>query len=192
MHDVETGTWWSHILGQGMRGELEGTLLEPISTSLMTWGTWFETHPDTTVLNMTRARMSVQFDHSRDFYEDLALWVYGWSVGLQKYHVPLSALSAEPVLNATLQGASLVATFDEETTDVRLFSRRVGDRELTFTAAGDGGMRDEQTGTVWDVATGEAVDGTLEGERLDIHLGMLSYTNAWESFFPASVRLPQR
>jgi hypothetical protein len=73
MHDVETGTWWSHILGRGMRGPLEGTQLQPISTSLMSWEAWLEAHPDTT-LNMTRSRMALGgMEHNTDGYDDLSL-----------------------------------------------------------------------------------------------------------------------
>ena len=192
MYDVETGTWWSHILGQAMRGELVGTRLQPISTALMTWDAWRDAHPDTTVLNMSRARMARgSLDHSSDFYTDLSLWSYGWSVGLQRYHVRVAQLEDDRVLNVTIPGANLLAIYSPHTTEVNLYSRRVDGRDLTFISAGQDRIRDEQTSTIWSMSTGEAIEGDLEGERLEVHLGMLSYTNAWESFFPTSVRLPE-
>jgi hypothetical protein len=105
--------------------------------------------------------------------------------------LPISALFGDTLINVTLPGADLVATFAPGSTEVNLYSRRIGDRELTFTSVGEERIRDDQTGTVWDTSTGRALDGNLEGERLPVHLGMLSYTNAWESFFPTSVRLPE-
>ena len=94
-------------------------------------------------------------------------------------------------MNFTIPGANLLATYFPDSTGVNLYSRRVDDRDLTFISTGEDRIRDEQTGTMWSMSTGEAIEGDLEGERLEVHLGMLSYTNAWESFFPTSVRLPE-
>ena len=193
MRDAETGSLWSHIRGEAMQGELTGTKLVPLSTELVTWEAWRTEHPDTTVLNMSRASRFVDqlgLDHSKSFYKDPAQWVYGWTVGFQRYHASLAEIQKQPVMNVTLPRANLLLTFDRESTDINLFSRTVGSRNLTFVPAGAGRIRDDQTGTTWSARTGEAVEGRLKGERLQTHLGMISYTNAWESFYPASRRVP--
>jgi hypothetical protein len=193
MRDAETGSLWSHIRGEAMQGELTGTKLQPLSTELVTWGAWRAEHPETTVLNMSRASRFVEqlgLDHSKSFYKDPTQWVYGWTVGFQRYHTTLADLQQQPVMNVSLPKANFLLTFDPESTDINLFSRRVGDQELTFVPAGGGRVRDQQTGTTWNARTGEAVDGRLKGQRLQTHLGMISYTNAWASFFPESRRVP--
>lgn len=53
------------------------------------------------------------------------------------------------------------------------FDRRVGGRELTFKTSGlllqaNKLMIDDQTGSLWQQATGEAVSGPLQGSRLDL------------------------
>jgi hypothetical protein len=193
MRDVETGSLWSHIRGEAMQGELTGSKLTPLSTELVTWAAWRTEHPATTVLNMTRASRFVDqlgLDHSKSFYKDATQFVYGWTVGFQRYHTLLAALQKQPVMNLTLPRANLLLTFDPDSTDINLFSRRVGSQDLTFAAAGTGRIRDEQTGTTWNARTGEALEGRLKGQRLQTHLGMISYTNAWESFYPSSTRVP--
>jgi hypothetical protein len=114
---------------------------------------------------MTRASRFVDelgLDHSKAFYKDPAQWVHGWTVGFQRYHVSLADVQQQPVDN----------------------------QDLTLVAAGADRVRDQQTGTTWHARTGEAVDGCLKGLRLQTRLGMISYANAWESFFPESRRVP--
>ena len=54
MYDVESNTLWSQFLGQGVRGELAGTLLDTIPLTLTTWKRWVEEHPDTLALSESR------------------------------------------------------------------------------------------------------------------------------------------
>jgi hypothetical protein len=35
MRNVETGSLWSHILGEAMQGDLKGTTLQPLPTELV-------------------------------------------------------------------------------------------------------------------------------------------------------------
>lgn len=93
-------------------------------------------------------------------------------------------------MNLTLPRANLLLTYDPQSTDINLFSRNIDSEALTFVAAGPGRLRDEQTGTMWNARTGEAVEGRLKGQRLHTHLGMIAYTNAWESFYPRGKRVP--
>jgi hypothetical protein len=102
----------------------------------------------------------------------------------------LAELQKQPVRNVSLPRTNLLLTYDPESTDINLFSRRVDGRDLSFVAAGPGRIRDEQTGTIWNARTGEAMEGRLKGQRLPTQLGMISYTNAWESFYPTSRRVP--
>lgn len=192
MWDAETKSLWSHILGEAKDGPMKGTKLEALSTELVTWKQWREQHPDTTVLNLSRVTRWIERgnDYKTSFYKDPSEFVFGWSVGLRRYHVPLDVLTKQPILNVTVANTSLTATFDPESTSLNLFSRRVGNQQLSFVAARPGQMRDEQTGSIWDARTGLALEGRLKGQRLGRHLGMLSYAQAWRIFYPNSTRLP--
>jgi hypothetical protein len=194
MYDADTGTLWSHILGEAMQGALKGTKLEILPSELVTWSAWLKEHPDTTVLNMSRTNIG---DRGRDFTSEWytnpaspSTFVYGWSIGLQRYHVPLEVLIKEPVLNLSQGKTALLLTLDPASTDMNLFVRTLADRELSFAAAHPGRIRDEQTGSVWDLRTGVATEGPLKGQRLPRYFGMLSYREAWLTFYPRSRSVP--
>jgi hypothetical protein len=89
-------------------------------------------------------------------------------------------------LNLSLGKTALLVTFDAESTEAKLFSRTLDGRDLSFVAAQARQMRDEQTGSVWDISAGEAVKGPLKSKRLERRLGMLSYQRAWLTFYPTS------
>jgi hypothetical protein len=59
---------------------------------------------------------------------------------------------------------------------------RVGNRRLTFVVA-DEAFVDEQTGTIWTIA-GVAVNGPLEGRRLEVATALDSFWFAWAAFYP--------
>ncbi|NNF03213.1 MAG: DUF3179 domain-containing protein [Rhodothermales bacterium] len=82
----------------------------------------------------------------------------------------VSALDAEAISRSRRVGSTGV------------FSRRVDGRVLTFKEE-NGGFRDEQTGSVWDV-TGAAVDGPFKGRRMEAipHGDMFSF--AWMVVHP--------
>ncbi len=182
MYDVETNTYWSHIRGEAMQGELKGTKLEMLPSEMLTWEAWRDKHPETTVLNLSRTNRSF----TKEFYRDPASFVYGWSIGFQRYHVSLDALFKQPILNLSLGKTPLLVTFDAESTEAKLFSRTMEGRDLTFAPVRARQMRDEHTGSVWDIMTGEAIAGPLKGKRLERRLGMLSYQRAWLTFYPTS------
>lgn len=186
MYDAETDSLWSHLLGEAMQGELKGTKLEMLPSEMTTWRAWQRDHPDTTVLNLSRTSQ----DFTKEFYTDPSSFVYGWSLALQPYHYPLDAAAKQPILNLTLGKAALTLAFDPDGPEVGLFSRKLGDRELSFVATRPGRMRDEQTGSIWNASTGVALEGPLKGQRLERQLGMFAYSRAWLTFHPRSQSVP--
>jgi len=183
MYDSETGSHWSHILGQAMDGELKGTTLEMLPSEMTTWAAWLEKHPETSVLNMSRTHK----DFTREFYKDAAQWVYGWTIGRKRYHIGIDVLTANPLQDLSLDGEELLVSFDTDSTLAQLFSRRLEGKKLSFTAAEAGQMKDTHTGSLWSVKNGIALEGPMKGKRLESRLGMLSYKRAWNEFYPSSV-----
>jgi hypothetical protein len=61
----------------------------------------------------------------------------------------------------------------------------VGDQDLTFSASSDDLFVDDQTGTAWTLL-GAAVDGPLEGRRLQVAPHANEFWFAWEAFHPDS------
>ena len=182
MLDIETKSLWSHILGLGMAGELKGTRLKTIPADVMTWQAWQKQHPESTVLAMSRTRYR---DYSKDFYRQPERFVVGFVGGAGMRHCSFAMLKKAPLLNVDADGLPVVILFSPESTSVRLFDRRVGDRVLTFTDE-KGELRDEQTDSIWDRNSGIATDGTLKGTHLEAQVGIISFTRTWQTFHPKS------
>jgi hypothetical protein len=62
------------------------------------------------------------------------------------------------------------------------YEPRVGTRRLTFVVR-EGTFVDEQTGSTWSIA-GEAIDGPLDGRRLEVAVALDSFWFAWAAFHP--------
>jgi len=183
MADKETGTEWSHLLGRGMKGPLKGVELEPLPADMTTWAAWKERYPKTTVLNLSRKR---RFNYDKDFYKRPEQFVLGWLIGADSFHVSYATLNKKPVLNLTVAETPVVVTYHADSTSARVFSRKLGDRLLTFEASEGEAMKDEQTGSTWNRATGVATDGALKGNTLEHHVGIPSFKRAWNIFHPES------
>ena len=64
-----------------------------------------------------------------------------------------------------------------------VFDRRVGDRVLTFSAAGNGVFRDVETDSAWNIL-GKATAGELAGAQLTQVPAFDHFWFAWSAFFP--------
>jgi hypothetical protein len=201
MYDRQTDTLWSQFLGVAVAGELQGTRLEPLASTLTDWGTWRRLHPDTIVLDQGGAR----FDPYSRYYEDASAGVLGERItddrlgrkefvlgiqlpGYQKAYA-FRDLSKSPVVNDRVGERDLLVVFDASAATGVAFDRSVDGRELTFDLVTDApgdllGVRDRETGTLWSGLTGEAIEGELAGGQLE----QLTFTQvfwfAWTDFFP--------
>ncbi|MFQ5998791.1 MAG: DUF3179 domain-containing (seleno)protein [Candidatus Bathyarchaeia archaeon] len=51
MYDRKTGSYWSQITGQAIKGELTGLVLRQVPLDTIRWGDWKKLYPDTEVLS---------------------------------------------------------------------------------------------------------------------------------------------
>ncbi len=207
MVDRQTGSWWQQLTGKAIQGELSGTALKLIPVDLMTWGAWKALYPDTLVLSEDTG-----FDHDYDVlpsgvsYTD---WqksdrifhplmkitdtrfraretVLGVQVGDVFKAYPFSNLGELAVLNDEIDGEPVLILFDSKSQIASALSRRVGENILKFEQTAEGGelmIRDENTGSVWDL-DGRATSDGMGGTKLE----KLKYHNAfwfaWADFHP--------
>ena len=80
---------------------------------------------------------------------------------------------------SALDARDITAGKDIGTTGV--YQRTVEGEVLTFTAAGDGTFRDEQTGSTWDIF-GKALEGPLAGESLESIAHVDTFWFVWSAF----------
>ena len=180
MVDKETGSLWSHLLGESMRGELKGTLLETLPGTIMTWAVWKKAYPETTVLGLDRTAR----EFVKEFQETPGRFVLGLRSIKSAKAYPFEALEKERVVNDTFEEAPMVVLYDRESTGGRAFSRQLEERTLTFVWK-EGAIVDEETGSTWTMS-GECEEGSLKGKRLKEIPAIPSFAKAWSQFYPKS------
>jgi hypothetical protein len=203
MYDHRTNTLWSQLVAEAVKGAYHGERLELFPSVMTSWGEWRERYPKTRVLSAERLGLLADdvVDPYVGYYSngiagltgqadtDTALnpkeLVVGLTVGEFSRAYPISEVRRLGTINDTLGEAPLLLVLDEGLESIIVFRRITGEQELTFSAAqGDGLLRDEETGSLWEITTGQAIAGPLEGQRLPRLAGPLVFWFAWSEFQP--------
>ena len=201
MYDHQSNTLWSQFLSRGVKGPLVNQALEIVPAVQTTWQQWLNLHPDTLVLDK---RGSYQGDTYEGYYRGGSAGILGEAnkdkrlpskelvlgmvvAGLAKAY-PFSVISDQTVINDHFAGDPVVVTFEPISESGAAFDRRLDGKTLNFEPAeGRGGvalMQDLETGSLWQVLTGQAVDGPLFGQRLERLPSHYSFWFAWSDFHP--------
>lgn len=197
MYDRQTETLWSQLLGEAVEGELIGTKLEFVPSWMTTWEQWKEMHPDTVALD--KGFRTGKRDTYDSYYASGSTGVIGETLQDDRLYVkefitgvelddaaiayPFSVLNNEPVVNDSFAGMELLVVFDANTAATAVFDRTVNGQLLTF--AGDGfTLTDVETGSTWDIFSGEATDGPLAGTQLERIKSTTSFWFGWKDFHP--------
>jgi hypothetical protein len=181
MEDVETGTLWSHFLGEAMYGPLKGKTLVVLPSTVTDWGSWKEQHPETTVITLERTNR----DFTPDYYDNSADFLIGVADDVDARAWPFDQLVKQPVVNDEFAGEPLVVKFDVSNSTATLWRRRVDDQVLDFLIE-NGDLIDRQSHSVWDGLSGRAISGPLKGKQLMQLPARLSYRRTWLDFYPDS------
>jgi len=202
MYDRQTSTLWSQLLGEAVEGELIGTKLEFLPSWMMTWEEWVELHPETVALD--KGYRGARDPYERGYYNSPSAgvigetftddrlyvkeFVIGVNVGDAAVAYPFSVLNETPVVNDLVEGTPVVVVFDVEGASGAVYGRQVGDQTLTF-AAGNNPFEliDEETGSVWDGLSGEAISGALAGESLLRQKSTTVFWFGWKDFHPQTL-----
>lgn len=184
MRDRETETLWSHLLGEAMEGPLEGTKLEVIPSVMTTWADWKERYPETSILAMSRTAGGYdesQWDRPRRFVFGIVGEKNGDSPA-----VSLRKLQKEGVVIVETRSSEYVFTHLAKGGSVQVFRTTLEGTSYTFQSSDNVTMTDRDTNSIWSRETGEAISGTSKGKQLEQIAGTLSFTQAWETFYPDS------
>lgn len=97
--------------------------------------------------------------------------VMSFTAGGETHAYPVGAMGYHHIVNDMVGGAPIAATYCTVCHTGIVWNRVLEGRSLTFRLAGihDGNalLRDEQTKSVWQQSTGEAIFGPLRGKRLE-------------------------
>jgi hypothetical protein len=189
MYDHQTESLWSHILGQAIGGEFQGTQLTFIPALQTSWQNWKELHPDTLVVSPAlfgSDGYASYYISSREGVvgrgafgggperEDTIRskeYVVGVRLAGEARAYPFSVLNKERVVNDRVGDIPVAVFFDKSTVSAAVFDRRLkgeDDIVLTFEATDSPRVaRDADTQSEWDVLTGTAISGPLAGTQLE-------------------------
>jgi Protein of unknown function (DUF3179) len=207
MYDHQTDSLWSHVAGQAITGPMQGTKLTMLPATRTDWATWKQLHLETLVIEPLKSlyRRNYSVDPYEGYYysqetgvigtrrEDQRLNPKAFVIGLrldgQVKAYPFTRLSKAPVVNDTVANTPVVVVFRERNATGMVFSRRVGERVLTFTPGPASAterltMKDAETGSVWSGLDGRALAGPLKGKRLAQISATYAFWFAWKDYYP--------
>lgn len=178
MYDKATGSLWSQVAGEAIHGPHEGDALTVVTSSMVRWSAWTDTHPDTRAMERPRRPDGRDICSCPPFTDlDPARLLHGIAIDGQVLAFPHDTLRDEGVARVDLAGRSLVATYRGDA--VHVFD--VGDREIV--RAGNGTWLVDGEDRRYHPVTGEALDG---GENLTLIPGKTTLSERWELFHPDS------
>lgn len=207
MYDHQTDSLWAHFTGAAINGPFAGTKLEILPAIHTTWERWKELHPNTLLLEGGIHYLFEGFDAYEFYYKSSSAGVLGetrsddrlykkeFVLGLvidgKAKAYAFGDLNDHPVVNDSFAGQGLVVTFDPKSATGGIFSREVAGRTFTFRpkdslVPGSPLMVDNETGSLWLMLTGEAIEGELKGTELERIPSNYAFWFAWKDWHPST------
>ena len=165
---------WSQPIGEAIAGPRKGQRIELLPSSLTTWASWRDAHPNTLALDAAARQGGFALEDMVvvvDFASDAAAY-------------PIADLQRGEIANDVVAGAPIAVLVDPADGEFwRVFSRTLDDRTVTLFRQGDD-VLDVETGSVWDPRLGIARTGPLAGEVLDLLPGFTAFPSDFSTFWP--------
>jgi hypothetical protein len=213
MYDRQTETWWQQFTGQGIVGRHAGEQLDFAASQVISFADFAAEFPSGQVLARPPVSRNYGANPYTGYDSTTQPFLFRGEIderlpatervagvvlpGTVKAY-PFTQVTAAGAINDDAGGTPLVVFHKPGTASaldagaiaegrdvgsVAVFDRRIGDRTLTFTAAGDGTYTDAETGSSWNIV-GEAISGKLAGEQLTQMLAFDHFWFAWAAFHP--------
>lgn len=202
MYDRQTDTLWTQVDGRGVRGTLTGRQLQIVPAIHATWKEWRALYPNSQVLRKRGESRSAYADYNRNPSElgimgrrnrDSRLpgkeRILGIRVGNAAMAFPLRAVREARLASADVGGVPVLLVAPADDVPVLAYEGRARDRNLTFrldTAAGRPVLRDAETNSTWEIATGKATGGPMAGAQLSRATAYPAFWFGWRGYFPAT------
>ena len=196
LYDRQTGSRWNQLVGKAVSGQMEGERLRTLPSTLTSWEQWRESHPETTVYVNRRVPYQSQFtaasirelatkDKSSELTQtDLVLALEG-HIDAKAY--PIKRLAKDPVVNDSFEQVPILVALSDDLSTAKIYDRRVDGRTLTFERSWFGGkLVDTETGTEWNLLTGQGINGSLSGQTLQPIPATYVLWYAWKTYRPDS------
>ena len=139
-----------------------GTRLKMIPAAALPWGTWKSEHPDTLVLKVS-GRFNIEHDPFGP--RTIDTYVLGVALGGQAKAYHWKAVSERAVVNDLIGDVLVLVYANPADRAAHIFVRRIGDTVPEFEWRQEE-LRDRDTGSLWDPASGKATAGPFNGSKL--------------------------
>lgn len=215
MWDDVTESWWQQFTGRGIVGTHTGDQLTIYPSVVAGFGQFVDAFPDGEVLAPPALReygrnpyagydsnpQPFLFPEVPDERLPATSRVLAGVIDGEAVAYPYATLQALGVVNDTVGDAAVVAFWQagqasalddvvidtsEDVGTAAMYGRVVAGQTLTFEVAGDGSLRDVETGSTWNVF-GQAVAGELAGAQLEPLRVFPHFWFAWAAFQPETV-----
>jgi hypothetical protein len=214
MYDRETESLWQQVTGEAIVGDMTGSKLREYPAQIISFNQFSKAFPDGKVLSRETGYSKRYGQNPYIGYDDISskpfmfhknedkrlppmekVVTVSLSEGVKAY--PHSATKKLRVIHDVVGGKPLVIFHDNgavsaldnarisssrEIGSTGVFNPQVQGKELKFSYI-DGKFIDENTGSIWDI-TGKAVEGELNGARLDLIPHGDYFAFAWFAFRP--------
>lgn len=202
MYDHQTNTLWSQLLAQALRGAHNGETLGILSAEHTTWEAWKTAHPDTQVLSARQmGRLADEIvDPYVAYYNSGAAGlgainlddrlpsktlIIGLRIASETRAYPFDTVRQSSFIHDQLAGLPVLLGYNPDLNTVAVYSRQLGGRVLDFESTEDPGIiLDTQTQSSWELNSGRAISGQLQGDQLDRLSAPVVFWFAWSQIHP--------
>lgn len=194
MMDTETGSWWSHVVGVALDGQLKGKKLKTLPVVQTNWADWYAKHPDTKVLKKSEQILSSSYE---------AYFQNPDRMGLFRTRYLMERMPGKTLIHGISYSIHALAIADETIKVGNIIYWKLGKTNILVIKSSDGGVRvfindsylftktegknlftDDKTNSVWNLETGDCLQGKLEGTKLTPIPVTIAYWFAWSTFYP--------
>jgi hypothetical protein len=190
LRDEQTNSIWQQSTGEAIFGPLKGQQLRLVRSDELSFALWKSEQPDGQVLKSDPlfaaeydpkdwekhvARTPTVVDTTKSGIGPHELMLGVVVAGASKAY-PIEAILGTKLIQDRVGGQPLLVVVGPDQASIRVFEGRLENEALTFArGAADQGMRDVETGSVWNFQ-GCAVEGKLAGRCLT---GVDSHKDYW-------------
>ncbi len=203
MYDHQTETLWSGVTGDALLGPLQGKRLKILAAlPKIRWQHWKTAYPQSKVLTYYGLQdfdedqyadyhfsgMTGLFppEHTKSELHPKAL-VMGVRIGDQYRAYPLGAFEQSKLMTDRFANTELLVYRDKDSEASAVYVRQVDGKILAFKPGRIWTLiEDTTTGTTWNIVTGMAVSGPLQGKQLQRIPHYNIYWFAWVDFHPGT------